>query len=60
MESEGIWDLFIFPSISYEPKGKIVKDTIKKFQLRPNNTLFIDDNFSNRKEVEFYNNKIII
>ncbi len=60
MESEGIWDLFIFPSISYEPKGKIVKDTIKKFQLRPNNTLFIDDNFSNRKEVEFYNNKIIV
>jgi FkbH-like protein len=60
MESLGIWDLFIFPSVSYEPKGKIVKDTIKKFQLRPNNTLFIDDNFSNRKEVEFYNNKIIV
>ena len=60
LELIGIWELFIFPSISYEPKGKVVSEVIKKFQLRPENTLFLDDNFSNRNEVQFYNKDIVV
>lgn len=56
----GVWDFFIFPNISWLPKGEQVKYVLEKCSLRPNNTLFIDDNISNLKEVEFYNPGIMV
>ena len=55
LEEAGVWDFFIFPSINWGPKGESVKKLIEACQLRSPNVLFIDDNFSNRKEVEYYN-----
>lgn len=54
----GIWDYFVFPSINWLPKGQNVKDIICNCQLRAPNVLFIDDNVTNRKEVEHYNEGI--
>ena len=58
LEELKIWDYFIFPSINWNPKGENVKQIINNCQLRNVNVLFIDDNISNRKEVEYYNNGI--
>lgn len=55
---EGIWDFFVFPSVSYEPKGTAVKNLLKQMLLRPENTLFIDDDVRNLEEVSFYNPNI--
>ena len=60
LESFGIWDMFIFPKISWNPKGEIVKQLLEQCKLRPNNTLFVDDNHSNLQEVKFYNPDIQI
>ena len=54
----GIWDYFIFPSINWNPKGENGRNIIADCQLRAPNILFIDDNVSNRKEVEHYNEGI--
>ena len=54
----GVWEYFIFPSINWNPKGENVKNIICDCQLRAPNILFIDDNVSNRKEVEHYNEGI--
>lgn len=51
----GIADLFIFPQISWNPKGEQVKKVLNYCSLRPQNALFIDDNYINLREVEFYN-----
>ena len=53
-----VWNYFIFPSINWNPKGENVKRLIDYCQLRSPNVLFIDDNVSNRKEVEHYNPQI--
>ncbi|MBV9063511.1 MAG: hypothetical protein JOY77_11380, partial [Alphaproteobacteria bacterium] len=50
-----IWDYFVFPAISFSPKGKTVKDIIETAALRPGNVLFIDDNNLNLEEVKFFN-----
>jgi len=54
----GVWDYFIFPSINWNPKGENIRNIISDCQLRSPNILFIDDNISNRKEVEHYNEGI--
>jgi FkbH-like protein len=54
-----IWEYFVFPHINWQPKGEAVKNIINKCQLRNENVLFIDDNISNLKEVEFYNQNIL-
>src|SRR5207248_9165328 len=56
----GIWDYFVFPSISYEPKGKRVAEVIQNASLRPENVLFIDDNVLNLEEVRFFNTGIML
>lgn len=48
-------DLFIFPHITWAAKGGEVKALLKQCSLRAENALFIDDNISNLKEVEYYN-----
>jgi FkbH-like protein len=55
----GIWDHFVFPSISFGPKGKSVAEMIEGAALRPQNVLFIDDNPSNLEEVKFFNEGIM-
>lgn len=50
----GVWDLFVFPSISWDAKGPRLKEMLKGMAIRPENTLFIDDNPSNRGEAEYY------
>jgi FkbH-like protein len=50
LEAHGIWDYFIFPSISWDSKGPRLAALIETIQLRPETVLFIDDNSMNRAE----------
>lgn len=54
-----VWDLFVFVSIDWTPKGERVKNIIKSMNFRNENVIFIDDNVSNINEVEFYSPKIM-
>ncbi|RKM54431.1 HAD-IIIC family phosphatase [Butyrivibrio sp. X503] len=58
LEELGLFDLFIFPDISFDGKGESVKHILSQAKLRAENTLFIDDNITNRKEAEYYNKGI--
>lgn len=60
LTSKGIWDLFVFPSINWSPKGQRVAQIISEMNLRSVNVLFIDDNHSNRAEVGSANNNILV
>ena len=60
LEKLGLQDYFVFRSINWEPKGQRVATLIKNMSLRPANVLFIDDNHQNLKEVEFYNEGIMV
>ncbi|NVO31164.1 hypothetical protein [Hymenobacter lapidiphilus] len=51
----GIWELFVFARISWQPKGPIIKELLSQLQLRAANALFLDDNPANRAEAQFYN-----
>lgn len=55
LERFGLWDEFVFPEISFEPKGELVKRIISDMQLRAPDVVFIDDNEMNLREVEFVN-----
>ena len=55
-----IWEFFVFPKIDWVPKGQTVKSILSEMGLRAENTLFIDDNLSNLKEVLYFNPKINI
>lgn len=55
LEKWDIGDYFIFPRISWHPKGEQIKELLRLCALRAENALFIDDNLSNLKEAEFYN-----
>lgn len=54
LEELGVWDLFVFPTIDYSPKGPAVKRVIDSFQLRESNVLFVDDNEINLNEVKYF------
>ena len=56
---KNVWDLFLFPSVDWTPKGGRVKEIIRKMNLREENVIFIDDNVSNINEVKFYCPKIM-
>jgi FkbH-like protein len=60
LEQEDIWRYFIFPSISFDPKGKRVADIIKNAALRAENVLFVDDNILNLEEARFFNDGIML
>ncbi|MBG8554809.1 hypothetical protein [Hymenobacter guriensis] len=51
----GIRDLFVFPQISWQPKGPIIRQLLEQMQLRAPNALFLDDNPINRAEAQYYN-----
>lgn len=54
-----IWDLFVFPSINWLPKGERVKNIIQAMNLRAENVILIDDNISNLNEAKFYSPEIM-
>ena len=54
LDQLGLWDEFVFPKISFSPKGPIVKQILEEMHLRAENTIFIDDNNMNLREVEHY------
>jgi FkbH-like protein len=54
LEEFGYWDDFVFPRISFDPKGPVIAQLIKDMALRPVNVLFIDDNDSNLNEALHY------
>ena len=49
-----LWDEFVFPRIEFSPKGALVSWILESMQLRAENTIFIDDNIMNLKEVEHF------
>ena len=51
LESYGLWDLFVFNSINWSPKGDRVKQIVERMGLREPNVMFVDDNALNRREV---------
>jgi FkbH-like protein len=51
----GLWDFFVFPSIQWGPKGPAVKNLLNLIKLRAENTIFVDDNELNSREVLHYN-----
>jgi len=50
LEAHGIREYFVFPSISWAPKGPRLAALIEEIQLRPASVMFIDDNPNNRAE----------
>ncbi len=54
LSSLGIWEYFVFPSISWEPKGQRLSELVKDMGLRNENVIFIDDNFTNLGECKHY------
>ena len=49
-----IADYFVFPSISWQPKGARIAQIVEDIQLRPETVIFIDDNPNNLAEVLNY------
>ena len=54
-----VWDLFVFVSINWTPKGERIQNLIKSMNLRNENVVFIDDNVSNINEAKFYSPNIM-
>ena len=54
-----VWDLFVFVSIDWTPKGERIQNIIKSMNLRNENVVFIDDNVSNINEAKFYSPNIM-
>ncbi|MGJ4952587.1 HAD-IIIC family phosphatase [Bradyrhizobium sp. HKCCYLS20291] len=50
LRETGILDYFVFPSISWDPKGMRIAQLVDAVQLRAATILFIDDNPNNRAE----------
>jgi FkbH-like protein len=44
LQKLGVWDYFVLPSISFQPKGSSIAALIEALQLRSANVVFIDDN----------------
>lgn len=54
LEELDLWQEFVFPRISWGPKGPQIQDIIEKIQLRPETVLFIDDNITNLNEAKHF------
>jgi FkbH-like protein len=50
LQALGMWEYFVFPSISWEPKGPRIAALVQAAQLRPASVLFIDDLPANLEE----------
>jgi FkbH-like protein len=54
LKERGIFDYFVFPSISWESKGPRLLSLIEAVQLRPASVMFIDDNPNNLAEAKSF------
>lgn len=54
LEREDLWRYFVFPSISWEPKGPRIAALIEAIMLRPPTVMFIDDNPMNLNEARHF------
>ncbi len=54
LERSGLWDYFVFPSISWDPKGPRLAALVEAVQLRAPTVLFIDDNPHNLAEAQHF------
>jgi len=43
LEAHGAWEYFLFPQIGWHSKVDMVRSILADFQLRPENTVFLDD-----------------
>lgn len=50
LEELGVWENFVFPEISWNPKGAMLKNIVRNAQLRAETVMFIDDNETNLNE----------
>lgn len=57
--SEGLLDLFVLPSINWQPKGPRIEKILKSIGLRAENCLFIDDNVHNLEDARYTNKGIM-
>ena len=55
LEQMGLWDQFVFPKISFAPKGEAIKNMLDEMHLQAKHTLFVDDNEMNLNEALYYN-----
>ena len=53
LQKLGVWDYFVLPRISFQPKGSSIAALIEALQLRSANVVFIDDNPSMLAEAAF-------
>ncbi len=54
LEDWDLWQYFVFPSISWEPKGPRLAALIETIGLRPPTVMFIDDNPMNLNEAKHF------
>ena len=54
LEDRGVLEYFIFPSISWDPKGPRIREIVEAVQLRPASIMFVDDNPANLQEAAFH------
>ncbi|MCO8125490.1 HAD-IIIC family phosphatase [Stieleria sp. TO1_6] len=54
LECAGVWELIVFPTIHWGPKGTAIKNLIARANLRSENVLFVDDNLANLEEAMFF------
>jgi FkbH-like protein len=54
LEQRGLREFFVFPSISWDPKGPRLARLLEAVQLRAPSVLFIDDNPMNRAEARHF------
>jgi FkbH-like protein len=54
LQELGLWDLFVFPSLTDTPKAARIQGIIDSCQLRADDVVFIDDTVINTMEAKFY------
>lgn len=60
LKSLELEQFIVYPSISWNPKGKRIKQLIEDMKLREQNVLFIDDNISNINEALLYCKDLLV
>jgi FkbH-like protein len=54
MVEDNLWEEFVFARVAWLPKGPEIVQIIENAQLRPEQVLFIDDNFGNLQEAKYF------
>lgn len=51
LEKAGIWDLFLYPEISWDPKSTVIKRIVDELNIGMDTVAFVDDSDFERAEV---------